>query len=76
MSGTDTERTVNLSDCHGAVFRATTLTLMTVACPFSDCGLSVGLADGVIASHITRIGANCPSAGTRVIDDCVARARA
>ena len=69
MLDTDIERTVNLSDCHGAVFHATTLTLMIVACPHPACGLSVRLADCVITTHIDRDGGNCPSVGTRVIDD-------
>jgi hypothetical protein len=68
--------TVLLSQCTAAVFRASTLTLMSVTCPAPECRVTVPVTTGgMIGSHLGPHG-ECPAVGLRVIDDRVSPIRA
>ncbi|WP_194831800.1 hypothetical protein [Nocardia sp. XZ_19_369] len=71
MSDEATDRTVLLSQCRAAVFRAATVTLMAVTCPSRECGVTVSVVDGVIGAHLGMSG-ECPLGEVRVVDDRVA----
>ncbi|WP_194836414.1 hypothetical protein [Nocardia sp. XZ_19_369] len=62
------DRTVLLSQCSAAVFRAATVTLMAVVCPSRACGVTVPVVDGMIGEHLGMSG-DCSLGGARVCDD-------
>ncbi|WP_194836092.1 hypothetical protein [Nocardia sp. XZ_19_369] len=70
MADEGTDRTVLLSQCSAAVFRAATVTLMAVSCPLRACGVTVPVVDGVIGAHLGMAG-ECALGGVRVVDDRV-----